>query len=136
MIFIQSILIASVGREVSESNHTLFPYAAQSSIPNASIPDLFRSGISAFIGAASGSLLFVLFLGTLVVDDLHMGSIHQLHIVVLCPVHTALQHQGQEYPGNIQHHFQSIIGEFHLVISPVSSIADRFQGLLADGQQL
>ena len=50
-----------------------------------------------------------------------MICIDQIHIVFPGPFHAALQHQGQEHTGYIQNGFQSIVGEFYLVVSTVGS---------------
>ena len=47
------------------------------------------------------SSLFLLFLTSFVVDDLHMLSSNEGHTIFLGPIYTSFKHQGQEYPGYI-----------------------------------
>ena len=64
-------------------------------------------------------LFLVLFLGALVVDDLHVLGVDQLHAVLLGPVHAALEHQRQEHARHIQDGHQRIIGKLDFVIDAI-----------------
>ena len=61
-------------------------------------------------------LLFILFLGTLVVDDLHVLGGDQLHSVLPGPGHAALQHHRQKHTGYVEDGLQGVVGELDLVV--------------------
>ena len=71
-------------------------------------------------------LLFVLFLGALVVDDRHLLGGDEGDAVLLGPLHAALQGLGQEDARHVQNGLQRFVGEFHLIIRAVGGVANGF----------
>ena len=53
--------------------------------------------------------LFLLFLRTLIVDELHMFRRDQLDMILLCPCDAALEHHGQKHSRHTEYGFQRVI---------------------------
>ena len=73
-------------------------------------------------------LLFIFLCGALVVDDLHMACVNEFYIVLLGPIHAALEDERQEYAGYVQHHLQGVIRELNFIIGAVGGVADGLEG--------